>query len=439
MIMDASIASALVVCATFAFALCLGMPIAITLLLSSAVGVYMLRGWNVMSNALVGMPYSTTADFGFIVIPLFILMGHLAERSGISEGAFKLAYRWVGGLRGGLGITTILASAIFAATSGSSVATSATVGRIALKEMRRYKYSDVISAGTVGAGGLLGIMIPPSTMMVIYGLVTQVDIIKLFIAGILPGILTTFIFSLGLYLVALVKPEMMPTAPAKFTLREKVAGLKDGWGIVVLFGVLMGGIYGGFFTVTEAAAAGVATAAILLLIRKGFAWRDVLGSGSEAAKSSAMIFFILIGAGVFGRYVAMSGLANDLSEWLTALELSRWWILLAIIAVYIPLGTFLEPISMVLITMPIVFPVIVDLGFDPIWFGILIVKVCELANISPPVGVNIFVLRTVDRNMPLSTIFKGTFLFMVLEIITLALLVAFPQISLFLVERMWTN
>jgi tripartite ATP-independent transporter DctM subunit len=437
--MEASIASSLVVAATFLGALCLGLPIAITLLLSSAIGIYMLRGWGVMSNAMFGMPYSMTADYAFIVIPLFILMGHLAERSGVSEGAFKLAYRWVGGLRGGLGITTILASAIFAATSGSSVATSATVGRIALKEMRRYKYSDVISAGTVGAGGLLGIMIPPSTMMVIYGLVTQVDIIKLFVAGILPGILTTFIFALGLYVVALFRPDLMPTAKVSFTLREKMAGLKDGWGILVLFGVLMGGIYGGFFTVNEAAAAGVATAAVLLILRKGFDWRSIFTSGREAAKASAMIFFILIGAGVFSRYVALSGLATNLSQVLTTLEVSSWWILIAIIAVYIPLGTFLEPISMVLITMPIVFPVIVNLGFDPIWFGILIVKVCELANISPPVGVNIFVLRTVDKTMPLSVIYKGTGLFMVLEIITLVLLVAFPQISLFLVNWMWAT
>lgn len=436
--MDVSIASSLAVCLVFTGALCLGMPIAITLFVSSAVGIYMLRGWNVMSNAMFGMPYSTAADFGFIVVPLFILMGHLAERSGISEGAFKMAYRWVGGLRGGLGITTVLASAIFAATSGSSVATSATVGRIALKEMRRYRYSDIISSGTVGAGGLLGIMIPPSTMMVIYGLVTQVDIIKLFIAGILPGLLTTLIFSLGLYVVATLRPDMMPTAPVKFTMREKIAGLKDGWGILVLFGVLMGGIYGGLFTVTEAAAAGVGAAALLLFLRRGFAWRDVFGGGAEAAKASAMIFFILIGAGVFGRYVAMSGLANDLSEWLIGLDVPRWWILIAIITVYIPLGTFLEPISMVLITMPIIFPVIVKLGFDPVWFGILIVKVCELANISPPVGVNIYVIRTVDRTMPLSTIFKGTLLFMLLETITLALLVAFPSISLFLVDRMWS-
>jgi len=282
-------------------------------------------------------------------------------------------------------------------------------------------------------------MIPPSTMMVIYGLVTQVDIIKLFIAGILPGLLTTFIFALGLYVVAIFRPDLMPTARVGFTLREKVSGLRDGWGILVLFGVLMGGIYGGIFTVTEAAAAGVATAAILLILRKGFDWRSIFTSGREAAKASAMIFFILVGAGVFSRYVALSGLANGLSGFLTTLEVSRWWILIAIIAVYIPLGTFLEPISMVLITMPIVFPVIVDLGFDPIWFGILIVKVCELANISPPVGVNIFVLRTVDRTMPLSTIYKGTGLFMVLEIITLILLVAFPQISLILVDWMWAT
>lgn len=435
--MDISALSAFVVAGTFIGALCVGLPIAITLLISSAAGIFMLRGWNVMSSAVMGMPYSATADFGFIVIPLFILMGHLAERSGVSEGAFKLAYRWVGGLKAGLGITTVLASAIFAATSGSSVATSATVGKIALKEMRRYRYSDAISAGTVGAGGLLGIMIPPSTMMVIYGLVTQVDIIKLFVAGILPGLMTTLLFSLGLYVTACFRPDLMPTAPVRFTLREKVTGLKDGWGIVVLFGVLMGGIYGGIFTVTEAAAAGVATAVLLLFLRKGFAWRELFSGGADAAKGTAMIFLILIGAGVFSRYVALSGLANDLSEWLVAMEVSRWWILLAIIGVYIPGGMFLDPISMVLITMPIVFPVVMQLGFDPVWFGILIVKVCELANISPPVGVNIFVIRSVDRLIPLTAVFKGMSLFMFLEIITLALLMAFPQISLFLVDRMW--
>ncbi|WP_173933950.1 TRAP transporter large permease [Chelativorans sp. Marseille-P2723] len=437
--MDPSLLSSLTVGVTFIGALCLGLPIAVTLLLSSAVGIYMLRGWNVMTNAIVGMPYSQTADYGFIIIPLFILIGHLAERSGISQGAFSLAYRWVGGVRGGLGITTILASALFSATSGSSVATSATVGRIALKEMRRYNYSDVISSGTIGAGGLLGLMIPPSTMMVIYGLVTQVDIIKLFIAGILPGILTTLVFSLGIYTIAILRPELMPRAPVRFTLREKLAGLKDSWGIIVLFGVLMGGIYGGYFTVTEASAAGAATAAALLFIRKGFAWRELFSGGRQTAKATAMIFFILIGAGVFSRYVAMSGLANDLSHFIASLEMSRWVILVAIISVYIPLGMFLEPISMVLITMPIVFPVIVNLGFDPIWFGILIVKVSELANISPPIGVNIFVLRTVDKSLSLSTIYKGMGLFVLLEIVTLILLIAFPQISLFLVDWMWAR
>lgn len=435
--MDASLASSLVVAATFLGALCIGLPIAITLLISSAAGIYMLRGWNVMTNAIVGMPFSQTADYGFIIIPLFILIGHLAERSGISQGAFAVAYRWVGGLRGGLGITTVLASALFAATSGSSVATSATVGRIALKEMRRYKYSDVISSGTVAAGGLLGIMIPPSTMMVIYGLVTQVDIIKLFTAGILPGLLTTFVFSFGLYIVALLRPDLMPRAPVRFTMREKLGGLKEGWGIAVLFGVLMGGIYGGYFTVTEAAAAGAATAAILLFARKGFAWHELISGGRQTATATAMIFFILIGAGVFSRYVALSGLANDLSQFITALEVSPWVILVAIVIVYIPLGMFLEPISMVLITMPIVFPVITGLGFDPIWFGILVVKVSELANISPPIGVNIFVLRTVDKSLSLATIYKGTLLFVLLELVTLILLIAFPQISLLLVEWMW--
>jgi tripartite ATP-independent transporter DctM subunit len=406
---------------------------------SSAVGLYILRGFDVMSSVLYGTPYAIAANFGYIVIPLFFLIGHLAERSGISEGAFKLAYRWFGAVRGGLGISTIIASAIFAATSGSSVATAATVGRIAFAEMRRYRYSDAITSGAVAAGGLLGIMIPPSTMMIIYGLITRADIFKLFMAGIIPGLLTMLIFSLGIYVVAVFRPDLMPPARVKFSMREKIMGLKDGWGVVVLFGVLLGGIYGGILTVTEAAAAGAATAGALLFMRRGAAWKELFSSGTEAAKATAMIFFILIGAGVFSRYVALSGLANDLSEWLVALEISRWWVLIAIILVYIPMGMFLEPISMVLITVPIVFPAIVKLGFDPIWFGILIVKVCEIANITPPVGVNIFVIRAIDRSIPMSTVYKGTFLFVLLEIISLALLIIFPQLSLFLVEQTLGN
>lgn len=433
--MDVDVLSMIVVASAFAGGLSMGLPISITLIISSAVGLYVLRGFPVMYQALLTMPYSKTSSFAFSVIPLFILMGYLAERSGISEGAFRMANRWVGHLRGGLGIATVIACACFAATSGSSVATSATVGRIALSEMRKFNYSDAISAGTVASAGLLGILIPPSTMMVIYGLATRVDITQMFIAGILPGLLTVFVFSFGLYVLALVRPGLMPVANVKFTWRERFTGLADGWGILVLFSVLMGGLYGGIFTVTEAAAAGAVTAAVILIARRGFDWRAILGAAMAAARGSAMIFLILIGAGLFSQYVALSGLATDISGALTNLDLPRYMILILILAALIPLGMILEPISITLITMPIVFPLMLKLEFNPIWFGILVVKVSELANITPPIGVNVFVIRSVNRDIPLQKIFAGAFLFMILEIITLVILIAFPPISLSLLGQ----
>lgn len=426
----------LAVAGVFLFGLATGMPIAFVLLGSAFIGLAMLRGFDVAMTALATMPYSKTADVGLSVIPLFVLMGYLASQADVSANAYNIAYRWIGHLRGGLGMATVAACAAFAATSGSSVATSAAVGKIAFAEMKRYRYNDAISAGTIAAAGLLGIMIPPSIMLVVYGVVTQTDISRLLLAGILPGIMTAVVFSVGLYILARIRPDLMPVAPDRFTWRQRFGSLKQAWSILFLFTVIIGGIYSGLFTANEAAAVGAVAAFGLLLLRHGFQLKPLLAGGIDAASTSTMIFLILIGAGLLGQYVALSGMATDLSRLLAASELNRYVILILILLAYIPLGMFLEPISMCLITLPIVFPAVQQLGFDAIWFGILIVKMSELANITPPLGVNIFVVKGVNPDISLETAFRGVSVFVLFEIITIVILILFPQISLFIPNLM---
>jgi tripartite ATP-independent transporter DctM subunit len=426
----------IVVATIFAIGLLTGMPIAFVLLTSGFAGLLMLRGFDVALTALSSMPIAKTADVGLSIIPLFILMGYLAAQAGVSENAYKIAYRWIGHVRGGLGIATVAACAAFAATSGSSVATSAAVGKIAFVEMKRFRYNDAISAGTIAAAGLLGIMIPPSIMLVVYGVITQTDISKLLVAGILPGIMTAIVFSAGLYVVALVRPDLMPVSSERFSWRQRIATIKDGWAIVVLFTIIIGGIYSGLFTANEAAAVGAMAAFLLLLLRHGLRLQPVIAGGLDAAATSAMLFLILIGAGLLGQYVALSGIATDLARLLAGSHWNRYVILTLILLAYVPLGMFLEPISMCLITLPIVFPAIQHLGFDPIWFGIIIVKMSELANITPPLGVNVFVVQGVNPSISLDRVFKGASLFVGLEVITIAILILVPEIALYLPSLM---
>ena len=418
------------------FGLVTGMPIAFALLSAGFLGIVATRGFDVALSALMAMPYSKATDFGLVTIPLFILMGSFATAAGVSEKAYQLAYRFVGHVRGGLAITTVFACACFAATSGSSVATSAAVGKIAFAEMGRYRYNDAISAGVVASAGLLGIMIPPSIMFVVYGIVTQVDIGSLLLAGILPGILTALVFSLGLYVLAVVRPDLMPVASERSTWSQRISGLRDGWRIMVLFAVVVGGIYTGLLTAVESAAVGAVVAFAMAVAKHGLDRGNLVKAARDAASICAMIFLILIGAGLLSQFIAVAGLATELASTVSSSALPREMILALILLMYIPLGMFLEPISMCLITLPIVVPAIKALGYDPIWFGVLMVKMCELANITPPVGVNLFVIKGVRSDLSLTTVFKGASFFVLLEIVTLALLVFFPSISLFIPNLM---
>ncbi|MBX3596892.1 MAG: TRAP transporter large permease [Rhizobiaceae bacterium] len=424
--------SLLAVAGCFALGLVIGMPVAFVLIMSSLVGIFILRGEAVALTALTTMPYAKSSDLSLAVIPLFILMGYLASAAGISEYAYRMAYRWVGHLKGGLAVATVFACAAFAATSGSSVATSATLGKIAMAEMKRFRYDDAISAGTIASAGLLGIMIPPSIMMIVYGIVTQTNIALLFLAGILPGILTAIVFAIGLYLLAWWKPHLMPTSAERFSWSERFSSLRDSWAIWVLFTVIIGGIYTGIFTATESAAVGAIVALLLMFYYRKANLRTILSGSREAAGTCAMIFLILIGAGLFSQYVALAGLATDFARFLTGLELSPYAILFLILLAYIPLGMFLEPISMCLITLPIVFPAVMALGFDPIWFGVIIVKICEISNITPPLGLNVFVIRGINKDIPVEKVFKGVSIFVVMELLILLVLVMFPSISLFI-------
>lgn len=429
--------SLLLVTAVFTVALVIGMPIAFSLLISGFIGLYWLRGFDVALSAFSSIPFATVSEGGLAAIPLFILMGQFAIRAGVSEKAYDVAAKLVGHVRGGLAIATVFACAGFAATSGSSVATSAAIGGVAMSEMKKYGYNDRISAGTVASAGLLGIMIPPSIMLVIYGIVTETHIGKLLIGGIVPGLLTAAVFALGLYVVALWRPELMPTIGKKLPLRERIVALKDARGIGFLLLVIVGGIYTGVFTTNEAAAVGAVVTLVMALVRLGPRRGLIFQDGMDAARICGMIFLTLIGASLFSQYLALSGAATDFSRLLVSMEVNRYVILIAILIFYIPLGTFLDPIPMCLITLPIVFPAIQRLGFDPIWFGILVVKMCELANITPPVGFNCQVITGINRDVSLDDVFRGATMFCVLELIVLAILVALPGLTTWLPSQMF--
>ena len=414
----------------FLLMLVIGMPISFSLFFVGLLGITLTRGLPVAMSTLGSLPYSIAANALLIVVPMFILTGAIAFAAGISRDAYDLAYRWLGRLPGGLGMATVAACAAFAATSGSSVATAATVGKVALPEMKRFGYSDSLATGTVAAGGLLGIMIPPSITLVIYGIVTETSIGKLLIAGILPGLMTALIFILGVGAVALRRPELAPRGSG-FPWSERLRSLYKGWGVVVLFTVVIGGIYAGIFTASEAAAVGAAVALLMALLRR-VGYRALRQSFLESAQTTAMIFLILVGASVFNQFITITGVARDVSTWITGLPLPTLAILLIVLAFYIPLGMFLDPISIMLITLPVIFPAIVRLGYDPIWFGVIITKMMEIAAITPPVGFNVYIIKGIAPEVPLHDIFKGAGIFVIFELITLGLLVAFPVIATFL-------
>ncbi len=377
----------------------------------------------------------TVTDFNFAVIPLFLLMGSLATTSGMSRELFRAANGFVGHLRGGLGIATIAACGGFAAICGSSVATAATFSRVAYPEMRRYGYPQSFATGVIAAGGTLGIMIPPSTVFAVYGLITEQDVGKLFVAGIVPGILAMLMYMATISVIGALRPGFLPAGP-RSSWKERLAGVREVWATVLLFAFVIGGIYGGMFTATEAAGMGAGGAFIIGIVRRRLSRADILRSLLEATRTTAAVFTVLIGAILFGYFLTITQTPQKVSEFLGSLGLGAYGILALIMLMYLVLGCLMDALAMIILTIPIVFPVIKALGFDPIWFGVIIVMTVELGLIHPPVGMNIFVIKSVVEDVKISTIFYGVLPFIVTDLIRLVILIAFPIIALWLPSHM---
>ena len=415
----------------------LRVPIAIAMGVVGIVGYAYMRDWNwTVAFALAQTKvYETGRNYTLSVVPLFILMGNFVTRAGMSQELFRAAYAFIGHLRGGLAMATIWASAGFGGICGSSIATTATMAKVAYPSMKRFGYTDRLAAGVIAGGGTLGIMIPPSTIMVIYGVFTETNIGKLFAAGVLPGILGACLLCGAVLYMTWREPASGPRGE-RSSWRERSLALRDVWAVAALFLFVMGGIYGGLFTATEGAGMGAFGAMVFALWRRALTWGTLYGALLESGRTTAMLFMILIGALMFAEFINITTMPADLKGFVSRFDVNPVVVVFAICAIYVVLGTAMEELSMVLLTLPVFFPVIVHLGFDPVWFGIVIVCVVEIGLISPPVGMNMFVLKSLLPQVSTGTIFRGVMPFMWADVIRLILLVAFPAIALWLPRLM---
>jgi tripartite ATP-independent transporter DctM subunit len=377
----------------------------------------------------------TVTDYTFGVIPMFMLMGAFVSVSGVSRELFRAANAFIGHLRGGLGVATVVACGGFAAICGSSVATAATFSSVAYPEMRRFGYPQSFSTGVIAAGGTLGAMLPPSTVLAVYAILTQQDIGKLFMAGIIPGILAMLMYVLTIFIIVQVRPDWLPRGEQK-TWPERLNGLKDVWAPLVLFVFVIGGLYGGFFTPTEAGGVGATGAFLLGVLRGKLDRAGILTALLSATRTAAAVFTVLIGALIFGYFLTVTQVPQNLTAFLSELGLGRYGVLALIMVMYLILGCLMDAMAMIILTVPIVFPIIVQLGFDPIWFGIIIVMTVELGLIHPPVGMNVFVIKSVVQDVSFMTIFRGVIPFVLTDLLRLVILIAFPMIALWLPGRM---
>jgi len=375
--------------------------------------------------------YDTFSSYSLTTIPLFVLMGQIAFHSGISRGLFTAAYHWLGRLPGGLAMSTVGACTAFGAICGSGPATAATIASVALPEMRRYKYDMELATGCVAAGGGLGMLIPPSIVFIVYAILTELSIGKLFIAGIVPGLLIAALFCGAIYALCKLNPKLGPGGP-KFTLREKVASLKGVWETTTLFVLVMGGMFLGFYTATEAAAIGAAGAALVAWLKGELTFAKLVRCLNETIRTSCMVLTIVGGAVIFGKFLAVTRVPSTVAAWLSSLPLPAWGIVGLILLFYLVGGCFLDALALDILTIPIFYPVIKELGYDLIWFGVMIVVVTQMGVITPPVGVNVYLVSGMARDVPLEKVFRGSLPFLAVLIVAAAILTAFPQIATFL-------
>jgi tripartite ATP-independent transporter DctM subunit len=410
-------------------------PIAVSLGAVAVAGFAYLVGPGPALGILIDSPIRTVTNFNFSVIPMFILMGAFVSASGMSRELFRAANAWLGHLPGGTAIATIFACGGFAAINGSSIASAATMTQVALPEMRRIGYDPGLSAGVVAAGGTLGIMIPPSVMFILYSILTDTNLAALFIAGILPGLIAIALYCLTVLVLYRVRKKWMPLS-YRADWQERWQSLRDVWATLLLLGLVVGGIYGGFVTITEAAGLGAFGALAIGVARRRLSWHDIVGSLVEALRTSAAIFFILIAAFLFQYFLAVTQMSQLLSDLLTSLPVGPLGIVIVILAFYIVAGMFIDELAIILLTIPIVFPIVTGLGFDPVWFGVLVVVTVQIGLIAPPVGIICFIMNNMVPDIGLVRIYKGAMPFVVADLVWLAILVAFPSLSLLLPRLM---
>jgi C4-dicarboxylate transporter DctM subunit len=407
------------------------MPVGFVMAIIGFIGFGTLVSFDASMNLIAKDIYSVFGSYNLTVIPLFVLMGQLAYHSGISTRLFDAAYKFIGHWPGGLAIATIGACAGFAAICGSTNATAATMAAVTLPEMKRYNYKPELATGVVAAGGSLGILIPPSIIFIVYGILTEQSIGKLFVAGVLPGILLTALFVVTIVIWTSLRPELGPRGP-KAPFREKMESLSGLVETLILFIMVMGGLFVGFFTPTEAGAVGAFGTLILAVARRNLSWKGFITSLVETTRLSCMILVIVAGATIFGHFLAVSRIPFDIANWISTFDLPDFVIMLFIIFIYLIGGCFIDSLALIMLTVPIFYPVITFLGYDPIWFGVVIVLITQIGVITPPMGINVYVVSGVARDVPLETIFKGVLPLLLALIIGTLLLIPFPQIALFL-------
>lgn len=413
----------------------LKIPVSISLVIVGTVGIGMIRNWETALVQLGSTPFSTASSYSLSVIPLFILMGMFLSYSGFGNDLYTAVDSWIGHIRGGLGITTIGTSALFASISGSVNATTATMARIALPEMKKYKYDEGLSTSAVAAGGTLGILIPPSVILVLYGVLTMEPIGKLLIAGIIPGILQMALFMAVIYFIVLRKPELAPVTPKK-PFMVKVKSLNSVWPFALLFLLSIGGIYLGFFTPTEAGGIGAFGAFLLAIATRRLSWADFKTSLNETTRLTAMMFFILIGADIFSKFLALSRIPVAITQYVSELDVSPMLIMFFILVVYFILGMFLEGLAIFVLTLPVVYPLIIELGFNGVWFGIVMVLVMNIGLVTPPLGLSVYIISGVAKDIPIEKIFRGIIPMLLAMFLCLVLIVLFPQIVTILPDFM---
>jgi C4-dicarboxylate transporter DctM subunit len=409
----------------------LGIPIAIAMLVVGFAGIWMLMGEGAAFGMMGQVPFNTTLSYELSVVPMFILMGAIISRTGMASDLYRLCNSLLGHLRGGLAMATIVACGGFSAVCGSSIATAATMAKVAIPEMRTYRYGDGFAAASVAAGGTLGILIPPSVIMVLYGIATGTDIGQLFIAGVLPGVLAVALYVAAVWVHARLHPAEAPGG-ARTNPSEQLRLLAPVAPVVLLFVLIIGGLYFGLFTPTEAAGVGAGCALLIAAFRRVISWRDLMDSLVETVRTTASLFLVLIGALVFSNFVNLAGLPDALSGLIASLGLSPLGVILVILLIYVVLGMFMESLSMILLTIPVFFPIITAQGFDPVWFGIFAVMVTELSLITPPVGLNLFVIRGVIPGLAIGAIYRGIMPFVVADLLRIGLIIGFPAIVLWL-------